>query len=44
MPKYTKSRALDALGGFVAEPQYLVYNPEGLELIFNAWRDIGAVS
>jgi len=42
MPIYVESRDLDALGGFVAEHQYLVYIPVGEELNYDAWLYIGA--
>lgn len=42
MPIYIESRNLDAIGGFVAEHQYLIYVPEGQELNYDAWQYIGA--
>ena len=42
MPIYIESRNLDAIGGFVAEHQYLIYVPDGQELNYNAWLYIGA--
>ncbi len=41
MPIYVESRNLDALGGFVAEHQYLIYIPVGEELNYDAWQYIG---
>lgn len=42
MPIYIESRNLDAIGGSVAEHQYLVYIPDGQELNYDAWQYSGA--
>lgn len=43
MPISIESRDLDALGGFIAEHQYLVYIPTAQDLNYKAWQYSGAV-